>query len=53
MGAGLRSLSEKPGLQRLADHSQDDEEVFRLLEDLREAIDNYKVRLRPSNLSRS
>ena len=43
----LRSLAEKPGLPQLADHLQDDEGVSRLLEDLREAIDDYKVRSQP------
>jgi len=42
----LRVLYGRPGLQRLADHVQDDEDVFRLLEYVRESISDYKVRLR-------
>ena len=41
----LRSLSRGPEPQRLIDHTKDDEEVFGLLEDLREAIFLYQVRL--------
>jgi len=48
----LRSLSEKPRLQRFADHAQDDEEVSGLIEDLREAISDYQVRLSPRHHSR-
>jgi len=40
----LRTLSEKPGLRRFADHAQDDEEVSGLIEDLRETISDYQVR---------
>ena len=40
----LRSLSEKQELPLPTDHVQD---VFRLLEDLREAILGYQVRSRP------
>ncbi|KAF9646350.1 hypothetical protein BDM02DRAFT_246803 [Thelephora ganbajun] len=39
----LRSLSEKPILQRLADHVQDGEEVSGLLEDIREIISDYQM----------
>ncbi|KAF9644995.1 hypothetical protein BDM02DRAFT_3272053 [Thelephora ganbajun] len=39
----LRSLSEKPGLRRLDEHVQDDEEVSGLLEDIRETISDYQV----------
>ena len=39
----LRSLSKEPGPQWLIDHTQRDEDVFRLLEDLREAIFRYRV----------
>ncbi|KAF9646204.1 WD40 repeat-like protein [Thelephora ganbajun] len=39
----LRSLSKKHGLQRLADHIQDEEEVPGLLEDLRETISDYQM----------
>ena len=41
----LRSLSRGPGPQWLIDHTKDDEDVFGLLEDLREAIFLYQVRL--------
>ena len=40
----MQPLSEKPGLRRLADHVQDDEEISGLLEDLQEAIADYQVR---------
>ncbi|KAF9646358.1 hypothetical protein BDM02DRAFT_3188908 [Thelephora ganbajun] len=39
----LRSLSDKSELLQLADHVQDDGEVFGFLEDLRETIFNYQV----------
>jgi len=45
IGGQLQSLSEKPRLQRFADHTQDDEEVSGLIEDLRETISDYQVRL--------
>ena len=45
----LRSLSEKLELQQADQH---DKEVFGPLEDLREAIDDYKVRSQPPNPSR-
>ena len=41
----LRSLSRGPEPQWLIDHAKDDEDVFGLLEDLREAIFLYQVRL--------
>jgi len=37
-------LSEKPWLQKFADHAQDDEEVSGLIEGLREAVFDYQVR---------
>ena len=40
----LRFLYDKPGLRRLSDHLQDDEDVFRLLEYLRGSICEYQVR---------
>ena len=39
----LQFLSEKLGSPRLVDHVQDDEDVLRNLEDLQEAILNYRV----------
>jgi len=39
----LRSLQEKSSLQGFADHTQDDEDVAGLLEDVREAISDYQV----------
>ncbi|KAF9644484.1 hypothetical protein BDM02DRAFT_3174579 [Thelephora ganbajun] len=39
----LRSLSEKPRLQRLDEHVQDSEDVSGLLEDIREIISDYQV----------
>ena len=41
----LRLLSEKPESPQLTDRAQDDEDLFRPLEDLQEAILNYQVRL--------
>lgn len=46
----LRPLSE-PVPQRLPDRNQDNEEVYRLIEGLREVISDYKARLRPLNPS--
>ena len=43
----LRSLHEKPGLQQITDHIQDNENVLLLLEDLRETISDYQVRSSP------
>ena len=43
IGEKLLPLSEKPGLRRLADHIQDDEDVSGLLEDLQESISDYQV----------
>ena len=40
-------LSEKLGLPRLNDHVQDDEDLLWPLEDLQEAILNYRVRSQP------
>ena len=39
----MRSLYGMPGLERLADNVQDDEDAPRLLEDLQEAIVHYQV----------
>ena len=39
----MRSLYGMPGLERLADNVQDDEDAPRLLEDLQEAILHYQV----------
>jgi len=44
----LESLSEKPGLQQLAGHAQEDE-VYLLLEGIQEAINSYKVCQQPLN----
>ena len=40
----LQSLHGKPVLLRLVDNAQDGEDVHGLLEDLREAIGDYRVR---------
>ena len=40
---GLRFLSEKPRSSRPVGHVQDDEDVLRNLEDLQEAIFDYRV----------
>ena len=40
-------LSEEQGLPRLTDHVQDDGDLLRPLEDLREAILDYRVRSQP------
>ena len=47
VGEQLRSLSEKPGLPQLADHVQDDDDLFRSFDDLQEAILDYWVRSQP------
>ena len=47
IGGQLRSLAEKPGLPQLTDHVQDNDDLFRPLENLQEAILNYKVRSQP------
>ena len=39
----LRLLPEEPGLPWLIDHAKQDEDVFSLLEDLRESIFQYQV----------
>ncbi|KAF9642890.1 hypothetical protein BDM02DRAFT_3192519 [Thelephora ganbajun] len=39
----LRSLPDNPELRRLDEHVQDDEEVYRLLEDIRETIFDYQM----------
>ena len=43
IGRQLQSLSEKSGLQRFANHVQDDKKVSELLEDLRETVSDYQV----------
>ena len=40
-------LSEKRGLPRLIDHVQDYDDLFRSLDDLQEAILDYRVRSQP------
>ena len=47
VGEQLRLLAEKPGFSRLTDHVQDNDDWFRLLDDLQEAILNYQVRSQP------
>ena len=46
IGEQLRLLSENQGLPRLTDHVQDDD-LFRCLDDLQEAILDYRVRSQP------
>ena len=43
----LRLLSEKQGLPQLTDCVQDDDDLFRCLDDLQEAIFDYRVRSQP------
>lgn len=45
----LRTLSENPESHQLVDNAQDDEEIYGLLEDLRAAINDYKVGSRRSS----
>ena len=52
IGEALSSLDQKSALLRFTDHVQDNEEVSGLLEDLREVIDDYKVRSPPWHTSR-
>ena len=40
----------KLGLQRLADHVKDEEDIFRLLKDLQESVFHYQVRPQPGVL---
>ena len=47
VGGQLRLLSENQGPPRLTDHVQDDGDLFRSLDDLQEAILDYRVRLQP------
>src|ERR1700753_1191186 len=47
LGEQLRLLSEKQGLPRLTDHAQDDNDLFRSLDDLQEVILDYRVRSHP------
>ena len=47
IGEQLRLLSENQGLPRLTDHVQDDDDLFRCLDDLQEAILDYRVRSQP------
>ena len=44
LGEQLRLLTEKPGLPQLTDCVQDDGDLFRSLDDLQEAILDYRVR---------
>ena len=44
IGEKLLLLDQKSAFLRFTDHVQDNEEVSGLLEDLREAIDDYQVR---------
>ena len=46
IGGQLRLLSEEQGLSRLTDHLQDDD-LFQSLDDLQEAILDYRVRSKP------
>ena len=47
VGGRLQSLAEKPGLSQLTDHVQDNDDLFRPLDDLQEAIFDYQVRSQP------
>ena len=47
IGEQLRLLSEKQGVPQLTDHVQDDGDLLRPLEDLQEAILDYRVRSQP------
>ena len=47
VGEQLRLLTEKSGLLQLTDCVQDDGDLFRLLDDLQEAILYYQVRSQP------
>ena len=47
LGEQLRLLAEKPGLPQLIDCVQDDDNLFRSLDDLQEAILDYRVRSQP------
>ena len=47
VGEQLRLLSKNQGLPRLTDHVQDDDDLFRSLDDLQEAIFNYRVCSQP------
>ena len=47
IGGQLRLLSEKQGLPRLTDCVQDGDDLFRCLDDLQEAIVDYRVRSQP------
>ena len=44
IGGQLRLLSEKRGLPQPTDHVQEDDDLFRSLDDLQEAILDYRVR---------
>ena len=47
LGGQLRLLSEKLELPQLTDRPQDDDDLFRPLDDLQEAIFDYQVRSQP------
>ena len=47
VGEQLQLLSENQGLPRLTDDVQDDDDLFRCLDDLQEAILDYRVRSQP------
>ena len=47
VGGQLQLLAEKPGLPQLTDHVQDNDDLFRPLDDLQEAILDYQVRSQP------
>ena len=47
VGGQLQMLAEKPGLPRPTDLVQGNDELFRPLDDLQEAILNYQVRSQP------
>ena len=49
VGEQLQLLSENQGLPRLTDYVQDDDNLFRSLDDLQEAIFDYRVRSQPRN----
>ena len=47
IGGQLRLLSEKPESPQLTDRAQDDDDLFRPLDDLQEAIFGYQVSSQP------
>ena len=50
VGKQLRLLSENQGLPRVTDHVQDDDGLFRCLDDLQDAILDYRVSSQPDAL---